>query len=274
MLSWQSGFVNTNGSRLHYTRTGGAQPPLVLAHGVTDDGLCWSPLAAVLAAEYDVIMLDARGHGLSDAPLEGYGPIDLADDLAGAIQELDLKTPIILGHSLGAISTLILAGRYPHVPCAIAMEDPPPWWDPASPRPFAADWQAGMRAWITALQQQPRQAIIDVQRVETPRWTEAELEPWADAKLHFNLNFFDQLRDPRIEWPALLRNVQCPALLIIGDPEAGAIVTQNAALLLEAHVPQLRVAHVAGAGHSIRRDQFASYLQVVRPFFAEMTGRD
>ena len=45
MSSWQSAFVNTNGIRLHYTRTGGPNPPLVLAHGVTDNGLCWSPFS-------------------------------------------------------------------------------------------------------------------------------------------------------------------------------------------------------------------------------------
>ena len=34
-------------------------------------------------------------------------------------------------------------------------------------------------------------------------------------------------------------------------------------------VPQLRVAHIAGAGHSIRRDQFDRYMQVVRSFLGE-----
>jgi N-formylmaleamate deformylase len=65
MAHWQSGDVTANGIRLHYTRTGGDKPPLVLAHGVTDDGLCWTPVAAALAPDYDVIMVDARGHGRS-----------------------------------------------------------------------------------------------------------------------------------------------------------------------------------------------------------------
>jgi pimeloyl-ACP methyl ester carboxylesterase len=271
--SWQSGFVNTKSLRLHYTRTGGSKPPLVLAHGVTDDGLCWSPVAAALAPDYDVIMVDARGHGLSDAPLEGYGPIEQADDLAGLITALDLTGPIILGHSMGAVTTLVLAARHPELPRAIALEDPPPWWDPAYDRPFAPDWQAQMRAWITALQQQSRQALIDAQRVETPRWSDAELEPWADAKLRFSLNFFNRLSDSPLDWPALLRRVKCPALLIIGDPQAGALVTQQAALALKEHVPQLQIARVNGAGHSIRRDQFESYLRVVRPFLAEVSAR-
>jgi len=50
----------------------------VLAHGFSDDGLCWTPVAEKLAADYDVIMVDARGHRRSDTPEQGYTPIDMA----------------------------------------------------------------------------------------------------------------------------------------------------------------------------------------------------
>jgi pimeloyl-ACP methyl ester carboxylesterase len=63
MREWFSGYVNTNGMRMHYYRTRGDKPPLVLAHGATDSGLCWSRLARTLESEYDVILPDARGHG-------------------------------------------------------------------------------------------------------------------------------------------------------------------------------------------------------------------
>jgi pimeloyl-ACP methyl ester carboxylesterase len=33
--------VNANGTNIHHYRTGGAKPPLVLLHGITDSGLCW-----------------------------------------------------------------------------------------------------------------------------------------------------------------------------------------------------------------------------------------
>jgi pimeloyl-ACP methyl ester carboxylesterase len=266
---WQSAFVDTNGIRLHYTRTGGAKPPLVLAHGVTDDGLCWSPVAEVLAPDYDVIMIDARGHGLSGAPLQGYTPIEQADDLAGLIRALDLKSPIVLGHSMGAATTLVLAARYPQLPRAIALEDPPPWWDPDYERPNNLEWQARMRAWLIPLKQQSRQAILEAQRVAEPGWSDAELEPWVDSKLHFSLNFFNDLSDPGLDWVVLLRQVICPVLLITGDVDAGALVTPQAALALKAYVPQVQVAHIAGAGHSIRRDQFMLYMQAVQPFLAD-----
>src|SRR5262249_34154967 len=122
MDRWQSGDIEANGLRLHYTRTGGAKPPLVLAHGVMDDGLCWMRVARALEADYDVIMVDARGHGRSDAPETGYGPTEQAADLHGVITGLGLRRPAILGHSMGANTTLVLAGTYPDVPGAILLE--------------------------------------------------------------------------------------------------------------------------------------------------------
>src|SRR5207302_5498122 len=113
MASWPAGDIEVNGLRLHYTRTGGARPPVVLAHGVTDDGLCWAPVAEALAPEYDVIMVDARGHGRSDAPEQGYDPATQAADLAGVIAALNLQKPFVLGHSMGAATTLVMAGTYP-----------------------------------------------------------------------------------------------------------------------------------------------------------------
>src|SRR5262249_49329948 len=143
MRHWQSGDVEANGIRLHYTRTGGARPPLVLAHGVTDDGLCWTPVAEALAPDYDVIMVDARGHGRSDALETGYDPATQAADLACVIAALGLHKPAVLGHSMGAATTLVLAGMYSNLPGAILLEDPPGWWV-AAPEPASAE-QAGKR---------------------------------------------------------------------------------------------------------------------------------
>ena len=48
MVQWATGYVVSYGTNLHYYRSGGSGPALVLVHGITDDGLCWSPVAEVL----------------------------------------------------------------------------------------------------------------------------------------------------------------------------------------------------------------------------------
>src|SRR4051812_40372919 len=142
---WHTGFVETNGLRLHYTRRGGDKPPIVLAHGVTDAGPCWTPVADALAAEYDAIMVDARGHGHSDAPEGGYGPADQADDLAGVITALELERPAVLGHSMGAATALVLAGAYSDRVGAILLEDPPAWWTDRADSPEVSERRTTMR---------------------------------------------------------------------------------------------------------------------------------
>lgn len=271
MAVWQSGDIEVNGLRLHYTRTGGDKSQVVLAHGFADDGLCWTPVAEVLEADYDVIMVDARGHGRSDGPEQGYGLRDMAGDLAGVITGLGLHHPAVLGHSMGAATALILAGTHPDLAGAILLEDPPAWWVAGSPAGFDAERQAWMRANIIELKRKTREELIAEQRAASPSWSEAELGPWADAKLRFSFNALNRLGAAAVDWQATLRHITCPALLITADPAREAIVSKEDAAAMQALMPQLCVAHIPEAGHNIRREQFARYIDVVRTFLVEVT---
>ena len=269
MHDWKQDYIQVNGLRLHYTRTGGSGPPVVLAHGFSDDGLCWTPVAAALAPEYDVVMVDARGHGRSDAPEQGYGLAEQVADLAGVIGELGLRRPAVLGHSMGGATALMLAGTYPDLPGAILVEDAGAINMSGDRTPAAEERQARMRARIMGLKRKTREELLAAQRAETPGWTEAELQPWADAKLRLSLNVLNRSSAAPVDWPVILRRITCPALLITADPERGAMVTLERAAELRSAVPQLRVAHIPEAGHSVRRDQFDLYVQVVRDFLHE-----
>ena len=73
---WTDGYVLANGIRIHYWRTGGDKPTMIMAHGSSDNGMCWTNLAKELVDDYDIILPDARGHGLSD-PNSADDPPDL-----------------------------------------------------------------------------------------------------------------------------------------------------------------------------------------------------
>ena len=102
MTNWTDGYIDTNDITIHYTRTGGDKPPVVLCHGFKGNGLCWTPVARELHADYDVIMVDARCHGKSDAPETGNNITAMADDLAGLIEGMGLDRPVVVGHSMAA----------------------------------------------------------------------------------------------------------------------------------------------------------------------------
>lgn len=292
MTAWHSGNVETNGIQLHYTRTGGNKPTLVLAHGVTDNGLCWTPVAQALAADYDVIMVDARGHGRSQAAPDGYDPATQAADLHGLITALGLNKPFVMGHSMGAVTTLVLAAMYPDVPGAIVLEDPPGWWndapdflkeedqEQAGTRASAvihgrsnADQERlmGMREWFMGLKHKTQAELIAEQRIASPSWAEAELGPWAESKHQVSehvLTIFSPQAPHIKDWASLLSAVTCPALLIMADIKRDVALTPEAAEALKVLVPQLEIVQIADAGHNIRRERFEHFMAAVRPFLA------
>ena len=273
MGSWKSETIAVNHIKLHYTRTGGDKPPLILAHGITDDGLCWTPLAEALEAEFDLLMPDARGHGRSDAPQSGYGPAAHAEDLMGLIEKLGLDHPYILGHSMGAMTALTLAAIHPQIPRAILLEDPPSWWMPKIESEESKAQRAQKIDWLFSVGKKTRNELTSEQRASGAGWSDAEIEPWADAKLRFSTNVsevFQAENETSLDWQSVLPQIQCPALLIRADTERGALVTPESAAALQKLVPQLRTVHIPSAGHCIHREQFETYMKVIRLYLKEV----
>jgi pimeloyl-ACP methyl ester carboxylesterase len=224
-----------------------------------------------LERDYDLIMYDARGHGLSEAPQEGYFYADMAADLAGLIQALDLEKPILIGHSMGAATTSVTAANYPHlVRCAI-LEDPP--WRPAHAQAAAEERAVMMKEWrddIVVKKSQSREQVMALCRADRPTWSEIEYGPWADAKLQVSLNVFQLLSIPPEPWTDIVRRITCPILLITADPELEAIVTPEIAQEAASIWRHGTVAHIGGAGHNIRREQFEKYAQALKAFLDQV----
>jgi pimeloyl-ACP methyl ester carboxylesterase len=107
-----------------------AAPPLVFIHGWIGDHQALLPQITYFARRRRVVAINLRGHGDSDAPQQDYTIDGFADDIAWQCDQLGLYRPLIVGHSLGGMIALELAGRYPDLPSGVVMIDtiifPPP----------------------------------------------------------------------------------------------------------------------------------------------------
>jgi N-formylmaleamate deformylase len=270
MSEWQSGYVMTNGIRTHYTRTGGDKPPLVLAHGSTDSGLCWTRVAKELEADYDVIMPDSRGHGFSEAPKDGYNPDERAADLADLIRALGLGKPIVGGHSMGGAAAFYLAAEYPGLVRAAILEDPPFWAAAgAPPTPDQLARREAMRQRAAEQAGLSRDELIALCHQRNPVWHDDEVSPWADAKMRVSPRHLNAgVVQARLSWREAIRKIDCPALLITADPALGAIITPEQSAEAAEVAPSFTVANIPHAGHNIRREQFEAYMSAVKAFLA------
>jgi pimeloyl-ACP methyl ester carboxylesterase len=273
MLDLISADVLANEVKIHYYRTGGEKPPLVLLHGFTDDGLCWTPVAEVLSAAFDVVMVDARGHGKSEASANGYTLENLATDSAALIKALGLNKPFLLGHSIGAVTALVLAGLFPDLPGAIVMEDPPAFWALNSSTRNRSEHVTLMIEQMEANKRKTRDELLAEGRANNPSWSEAELDPWVNAKHRYSLKITGLLSPPdiiAINFPKLFEQITCPALLLSADSERGAAAGEGDLVQLKALLPHLQIVHITGAGHNIRRERFERYIEVVQGFLADI----
>ena len=66
-------------------------------------------VAHSLKGEYDIIIPDARGHGKSSVPNDGYRYEDHANDIEGLIEALELSLPIVIGHSMGGMTAALVS---------------------------------------------------------------------------------------------------------------------------------------------------------------------
>jgi len=183
-----------------------------------------------------------------------------------------LNEPVVMGHSLGAMTTLVLASLFPEIPQAIILEDPPAFWRVTPPSEEVQDFRAGMRARFTDFKRKTHAEILEVAKTDYPTWSQAEVDPWVDSKHRFSLKIL-QMLDPRetvpVDFSTLLKQITCPVLLITAEPARGAILTDADASEFQRLVPQVQWKYIPGAGHSIRREQFLRYMEIVNVFLTK-----
>ena len=96
--------VNGIGLAVH---EGGTGSPVVLLHGYPQNHRCWARVAPALAEHHRVLVPDLRGYGDSDAPADDaahttYSKREMARDVLGVLDALDIPSAAVIGHDRGA----------------------------------------------------------------------------------------------------------------------------------------------------------------------------
>jgi N-formylmaleamate deformylase len=259
MTNWTSGVCEANGINIHYLRTGGCKPPLVLLHGLTGSGACWIPLARGLAGEYDVVMPDARGHGNSSTPLTGYRYENHATDVVGLIQGLGLAAPVLLGHSMGGMTAAVVASQLANAIRGVILADPT-FLSPQRQREVHESDVVEQHRRLLSLN---KGEVLAQLRVRHPHRSSEFIELLAEARLQTRIDAYDVLTPPNPEYHELVSTIYVPMLLVIGDH---GVVSFETARELQNLKPRLRVQQIQDVGHALQYDQPDRFEAVVRSF--------
>ncbi len=267
--NWTEQFVDTNGIKICIHRTGGDKQPVVLLHGITDNGLCWTRVAKKLEGEFDVIMVDARGHGKSAIERSDFSFGLMAEDVAGLIRALALRRPPVLGgHSMGGQVATLVAARHPELVSRVFLEDPAYFLGGSMRFMVKLVLPFMMRAWRKNGKKDAAEIERGARKMH-PGWADEDVVPWVAAQQDFGRNMQSGRLgkvDLFVDWRAVFPGVKCPALLII--PSNGVLSLKKAEEL-KPLFGDARVEHIPGAGHSVRREQYEKFMAAVLAFCRE-----
>ena len=101
---------------------GTSEPEVLFVHGSAQNAHTWDTV--ILAMGVSAIAIDLPGHGHSSWRTDGnYEPNVLARDVATAIETWAPKVKLIVGMSLGGLTTVALAGMRPDLAARIVVVD-------------------------------------------------------------------------------------------------------------------------------------------------------
>ena len=104
------------GSARIYFQEVGSGPAVILIHGLSGSGRWWQKNIPFLARHFRVFVIDLVGFGRSEGE-RGFVLQDTAAHLRAWMDHLSLETAHVIGHSLGGIVALDLAGTSPDRRC-------------------------------------------------------------------------------------------------------------------------------------------------------------
>jgi N-formylmaleamate deformylase len=277
---WSDGYVYANGIRIHYYRAAPApgKPVIIMAHGVTDNGLTWTTLTEELQKSYDIYMPDTRGHGLSDPFTDADNGDTLIKDVVQFANAMNFKKPVLMGHSMGAVTVMRAGAEYQDLPRAVIMLDPLlgrlPNRGPGVPAPAGAPPANGP---ITVSMSGTPEALVTQNNYtfdqllakcgkDNPMWDPADCQYWALSKKQYHgpyssaqaqamtgtMTVGDSLA--RITVPALVLKADAPAETRKANEQAASVMKNG------------KLVHVDGARHNLHHDKRARTVELLTQF--------
>ena len=106
----------------------GQGTPVILLHGFPFNRSMWREQVDALSVRYRVVAPDLRGHGETTVT-ESATMEEMADDMAGLMDALDIERAVVGGLSMGGYVTFAFARKYPHRVRALVLADTRPQAD-------------------------------------------------------------------------------------------------------------------------------------------------
>jgi len=195
-----------NDHKINYYKRGKGKA-LVFLHGFGEDSSMWDEFTQVFSKN-KIIRIDLPGFGKSE-PVENVSIEDMADAVKAVLNELKIKSCILIGHSMGGYVSLAFAKKYESILKGLGLFHSHPF----------ADTEEKKNNRLKSIKFLEKNGHIHFVKQLVPKF-------FADQMIHrasqYTTKGFINATHAMInrhDQSAVLRNIQCPVLFIIGKKD-------------------------------------------------------
>jgi 3-oxoadipate enol-lactonase len=261
--------LKANGIDINYEIEGDG-PVVTFSHSLACNLGMWDEQVRALKGRYRVLRFDTRGHGQSGAPAGAYTLEQLGDDLKGLLDGLGITATHFVGLSMGGMIGQVFALKHPAMVQSLVLCDTTSRY-PAAAAPV---WEDRIKA-VGAKGMEPMVAPT------LERWFTA---PFRARRRDLMERVGTMIRStpapgyigcchaiPKINVTERLRDVRCPALVIVGEEDPGTPVEM--ARDIHAALPAAELAILSRASHLSNLEQPEEFNRVLGGFLDKLSGR-
>jgi pimeloyl-ACP methyl ester carboxylesterase len=262
--------------RFHYLDWDGGGHPILLLHGGGLNAHTWDVVCTMLKERYRCVALDQRGHGDSEwSPVVDYGVESQKTDVEGFIANLQLRTPVLIGQSMGGLNSIAYATRHSGEIKGLVVVDVGPEINPAGTqriREFASTPELDSpdefltRAVTFNPLRNPavlkRSLFYNLRQTPAGKWTLKHDQRRASEEA----SRIAAAQRERIARD--IHKIACPTLIVRGA--LSEVLTDDAAERFARSLPNGRWVRVENAGHNVQGDNPRGLIDVLNPFLREI----
>lgn len=261
----------SNGQQTIHYEVRGEGPPVLLAHSFLCSTAMWAPQVAALEDHFQVISVDARGHGSSGHVTAPFTMYDSAKDHLAVLDELGIQRAAWAGLSMGGMAGLRAALAQPDRIAGLVLLDT----DAGAERPWVKAKYAVMAATARMLGVAPLlPGVKPIMFGTTTLNTQPELVAewtahWKTVHVPSIIHAIDAIKG-RDDLTARLGELACPVLVICGAEDKA--LPPECSQRIAAGIPASRYEEIPGSGHLSAQEKPTEVTRLLDRFLQELVA--
>jgi esterase len=250
--------------QLNYKVAGGGES-LIILHGFLGSLDNWQSLAKELSANYKVYIIDLRNHGKSEHA-EKHNYMLMTNDLLEFMNEQNIPSPNILGHSMGGKVAMFFAVQHPERVDKLIVVDIGPKYYPQHHQQILSALNSVDLTLISSRQEAENILMQKLNDIGIVQWLMKNLKRESGESFSWKFNLTGLTKEVENIGEALSDTAYFPdPVLFIRGGKSNYILDDDLDMITQIF-PAAKLASIPLAGHWVHAEQPEEFLAVVLSF--------